>query len=567
MQMTKVACPVCHGIFAIADAAPRGKRIHCQKCGAAFMIGANELRPGQAAPPKVGILVSAAATQQARRNDSAAQQQRGGRWWLVVFLLVIAVVLVPAGAAVVAILSFNAGLEQAKLTKAAKAKDGSEPVAGNPDLKLEPKIPPAGPEPRNQGEPPADKAQDPPAEKKFDPPDPKKADPPKQFDPPPVKKAPPVEKREAPNLPADQQKAVNDAIDRGVKYLKSNFPADGQWPNSGYQQGTSALVGLTLLQCDVPATDPIIMKCTNVVRRNCMENRSTYETSLAILFLDKLGQISDKPLIQRMAMRLIAGQAENGGWPYGCELLPDLRNAQLLSLLLSTRGTPPTLGVSDPTRDDNSNTQFAMLALWAARRHDIPVENSLVLAARRFCVSQSKSGTWGYHMHDPEEKNTPAMSCVGLLGIALGKGAAAELVKIGVKPRDPKAPAMMPPGVDDQIGKGLAALDLAKYHFDGRSWPPDLSLYFVWSVERIGVMYNITRIQGRDWYQWGVGMLLPAQAQNGSWFTRSFLGSSPPIDTCLALLFLKRVNLVQDLTDLNLFTAITAPDAAAPGKR
>src|SRR5208282_4758720 len=54
--------------------------------------------------------------------------------------------------------------------------------------------------------------------------------------------------------------------------------------------------------------------------------------------------------------------------------------------------------------DDNSNTQFAMLALWAARRHDVPVERSLALSELRFRVSQLRSGAWAYRFHDPEER-------------------------------------------------------------------------------------------------------------------------------------------------------------------
>src|SRR5205823_1652974 len=33
---------------------------------------------------------------------------------------------------------------------------------------------------------------------------------------------------------------------------------------------------------------------------------------------------------------------------------------------------------------DHSNTQFALLALWAARRHDVPCEYSLLLSYQRF---------------------------------------------------------------------------------------------------------------------------------------------------------------------------------------
>src|SRR5262249_24492197 len=74
-------------------------------------------------------------------------------------------------------------------------------------------------------------------------------------------------------------------------------------------------------------------------------------------------------------------------------------------------------------RDDNSNTQFGLLGLWAARRHGVASDVSLELAARRFHQTQNGNGGWGYVARGPS-KNT--MTCVGLLGLAMGHGSAAE---------------------------------------------------------------------------------------------------------------------------------------------
>ena len=90
------------------------------------------------------------------------------------------------------------------------------------------------------------------------------------------------------------------------------------------------------------------------------------------------------------------------------------------------------------------------------------------------------------------------------------------------------------------------------------------SLYYMWSVERVAVLYDLRTIADRDWYLWGTDILLPTQRGNGSWQTRSYPGSNSTIDTCFALLFLKRVNLVQDLTDLQLYQAIPDLNQPAP---
>ena len=45
---------------------------------------------------------------------------------------------------------------------------------------------------------------------------------------------------------------------------------------------------------------------------------------------------------------------------------------------------------------DNSNTQFAALALWVARRHGLPVDLALQRAEAHFRRSQQADGGWSY---------------------------------------------------------------------------------------------------------------------------------------------------------------------------
>jgi len=79
------------------------------------------------------------------------------------------------------------------------------------------------------------------------------------------------------------------------------------------------------------------------------------------------------------------------------------------------------LGRND--RSDNSNTQFALLALWAARRYDLPLDPVLRLVAKRFRSSQEADGEWQY-MVDRAQVNPPlpTMTAAGLLGLAVGYG-------------------------------------------------------------------------------------------------------------------------------------------------
>jgi hypothetical protein len=76
------------------------------------------------------------------------------------------------------------------------------------------------------------------------------------------------------------------------------------------------------------------------------------------------------------------------------------------------------------------------------------------------------------------------------------------------------------------------------------------------------MLYKLPTIGNKDWYDVGARVLLQAQLPEGDWQLGNYAGSTAPLDTSFAILFLKRTNLVQDLSDrLPLFMAISDPDA------
>src|SRR5262249_16284236 len=80
---------------------------------------------------------------------------------------------------------------------------------------------------------------------------------------------------------------------------------------------------------------------------------------------------------------------------------------------------------------------------------------------------------------------------------------------------------------------------------------PKQGLYFLWSVERVGVIYQLKTIEGRDWYAWGAEILVANEQQDGSWLDGLLYQAetaAPAIDTSFALLFLKQANLAKDLS-------------------
>ena len=71
--------------------------------------------------------------------------------------------------------------------------------------------------------------------------------------------------------------------------------------------------------------------------------------------------------------------------------------------------------------------------------------------------------------------------------------------------------------------------------------------YFMFSMGRTLMVYNLKKIGDQDWYLWGAAKLVDNQNKDGSW-NAGFPNDAA--DTCFALLFLKRANVAHDLTEI-----------------
>jgi hypothetical protein len=384
--------------------------------------------------------------------------------------------------------------------------------------------------------------------------------------------------------PTRASDAIQKAIHRGVAYLKQLQAPDGSWPlrNFGvggrpyYETGAAALAGLTLLECGTPVGDRSVQQAAAAVRKGSSGMNTTYPLALAILFFDRLGDLDDVPLIQALSVRLLAGQNPDGGWTYDCPTVGGDAEVQRVAGLVGQRAELVRTGqrlrpvprrsrgradlpveikqlfksmTSQPlyvgrTVPDNSNTQFALLGLWAAHRHGIPIENSLRRADQRFRASQNADGGWGYGIG---HRSDGAMTCAGLLGLAMEIGLHNETALRTFPEPDGETPprkrlSVRDPDRDRAIQGGLLALGTAIGQPPGKL---DKAFYFLWSVERVAVTFGLKTISKKDWYAWGSEILLASQQGDGSW-NGGFCSS--PVDTCFALLFLRRANIVSDLT-------------------
>lgn len=445
---------------------------------------------------------------------------------------------------------------------------------------------------------------------------------------------------------AADQAAINRAIKKGVGWLRrrpERSVENGLLPSvqmnvaavhdvRGKEAGALALIGLTLLECDVPADDAAVKRAAEAVRKASVTLTYTYAISLSILFLDRLGDPRDVPLIESLMVRLMAGQDSSGGWTYGCPGIDDAEQRRLTAGLdrgkdkdkdkekgAAERGEAPKRSgkrspkdLSEPIKaqlvrvetaaatgvnagmekglSDNSNTQFAALALWVGRRHGLPVERALAQVEERFRTSQNDDGGWGYYpfsrgsvreggpggmfVKTGGAGSTASMTCAGVLALSIADGAALEWRNEHPTPKGKKR--QLDISKDAQLKNGLVALGSvignpgklngkregtsSGFGRGGAYVPPGIpeqarraaqqgvvgrTYYFLWSLERVAVALDLETIAKKDWYGWGSEIILANQKADGSWFGDYGMEGA---DTCFALLFLKRANLAGDLT-------------------
>ena len=166
---------------------------------------------------------------------------------------------------------------------------------------------------------------------------------------------------------------------------------------------------------------------------------------------------------------------------------------------------------------DNSRTQFALLGLKSARALGVPVSPATFELARDLIERrQNSEGGWGYFGAAPPGYNSMTAAGVSSLHIVLEDarkscpvcGAADENFRLNQ-------------GIG-WLGKRLNLETLQPHHF-----------YYLYSIERVGVLLGQKYFGGRDWYREGAGYLVRTQNSDGSW-------SGDDRATEFALLFLAK---------------------------
>jgi hypothetical protein len=405
--------------------------------------------------------------------------------------------------------------------------------------------------------------------------------------------------------PPELKKEDAGALKAGLAFLDAAFRNDRDFDANAHGQGVSALAGLAMLEGGTPKDARAIKQIAERVRAGVFTNVQTYEVSLMLMFLDRLGDNADKPLIQFLGLRLLLGQQRNGIWTYSCgEAVPAneerrLRDAfagivteirtpeenlqapkkkadtgvpvPVLPKTKSPSAMPtPSGGQSSENRPndlhhalqeyhrivqrttrgagdgDHSNTQFAIVGLWCARRNGVPVDGALKACEAHFRQCQTRDGGWGYIPSDTVAQ--PAMTCAGILAISLGL-ATNNIAQLRLNTVEIKNIGQgIELTADAAINRALARLEgfLANPGGDTNASPENY--YFAWSIERVAMALSLERIGRVDWYRWGADRFRQSQDREGSWAGSIYPGATADINTAFVVLFLSRANLTKELT-------------------
>ncbi len=347
--------------------------------------------------------------------------------------------------------------------------------------------------------------------------------------------------------PDIDQKAVDAAIEKGVGFLLKKY-SNNRISEPRYHE----LVLLTLIHAGLRADHPIITETFNkMLSRNLQE---TYNVGLRALLLEKVNRKQYQPSLAEIASFFAENQCDNGQWAYQARGRKPLPTAYAPVITVARKkplptgstqtaddGPPPgkELRLPPPVRmpktksGDNSNSQYAILGLFAASRAAVVVPRETWIDAEKWFESrQNADGGWGYANAEvpgvgrvTTDASSGSMTTAALTALIVSKFYLGKEWK-----------------KDASVQKGIEWLGRFFQVNVNPGGPPLWSYYYLYGLERVGTISGLAEFGGHRWYKEGADFLIRAQAPDGSWKSPggAEILTDEVTDTCFAILFLKR---------------------------
>jgi len=344
------------------------------------------------------------------------------------------------------------------------------------------------------------------------------------------------------------------AVENGKKWLRAQQSPDGKISDSGYTVGgtaagcgATALSLLALLHSGVPSSDAGVQKAFSYLDAHRM--KEPYDNALYLMaiegkylpmaMLDDVAnydegktreeivrQISkdDKARVAQAVAELLAAQLPNGSFGYAAGAEPNL-----------------------------SSTQYALLGLKSASRMGHELAPSVWKRALGYVMSRSIPGlkTPLAFQRYSEAESTMPVAATGwsynekyssmLTGSMTSAGVSSLAICGSELSRTKNLSKTEEQNIIEAAHGGLAWI-LMNYGWRANTpegVPPTFAMlyYYIYSVERALILWDVERLGSHSWYLEGAATLLSWQQPDGRWVAGQ---GTPVVDTAWALLFLKR---------------------------
>ncbi len=379
----------------------------------------------------------------------------------------------------------------------------------------------------------------------------------------------PAQDKPKPPVSLDQA-SIDKAIEAGLKFLRTSDS-----PNS-HVGDSDELKLLTFIHGGVPESDPAVQE----LLKKCLEAplAKTYGVALLAMCLEEIDRVKYQGKLAQCGQFLLDNIKGNGGFAYGEPTaytidVPSPGRKNVASAGGKDVAPPPGEKVKPAVttkikltkkkegpeqRSDNSNAQYGALGLRACHDAGIVFPKEWIEKCRQYWITNQHPGEKG------KGNDRPAIASGGVSmplgdprGWCYGDGQGGlECGHGGVPYGSMTAGAVGALCIFDyMLGKDFKK---NKHALDGMAWldknwsvsqnvgPCETAkgsenawlYYYLYALERAGMLYDTSLIGNHDWYFDGARLLLQAQKPDGSWDGSHF--KKPTWDTCFAILFLKR---------------------------
>lgn len=318
------------------------------------------------------------------------------------------------------------------------------------------------------------------------------------------------------------------AVARGVSYL---YAQSGQ-----VSERESSLVAYALVKAGEPKDGELVKEGVRAALYRTEQGHSGYDhiylSGVDAMLLAEIDPEGYKDALQKIADYVASKQHTSGGWS------------------------------ESNSNSDTSMSQYAMLALWAAKGAGARVAPEVIERNVNWHLTMGNAdGSWGYRPEGANLTSTHNLAMAGGASMGIGrlllygpkvkpqKEPAASEKKLGVleKVEEEEDPTSGPGFPDYRARIPVATIDAritrAFNWIEPRFPPPQregevlFPYYMFYALERAAALYDLGDVNGKDWYETYGDILLTMRNTEGVFDRDNKTQSSNAIGTCFAILY------------------------------